>query len=126
MFKLKLRTRKDAINHIIAQLDAGNLGAVNNLSACSYSLKKSDGEYRYCAVGCLFNKVQLDDIALKGLNSVNIGVLAEHIGRKNVEYVTGLSLEDAKRIQKEHDYWVSKDYKSTARFRESLGRMLDE
>lgn len=75
------------------------LGARLN-STCMYA----NGEKR-CAVGAMFNDAQLADLKKRGLNSnTPIDKLAREIGKKNIEYVTGFSLNTLRRLQDLHDH----------------------
>ena len=56
-----------------------------------------------CGVGILFNDAQLNDILERGLNEWSIRQLANVIGVKNIETVTGLSLKELDDLQTHHD-----------------------
>jgi len=105
----KKRTRKQALQHILSEFDAGRLGAEDGFGGCVYRAVKpeADGTFKHCAVGCLFNDAQLDDIQTRGLNaSSTIDYVALFVGQKNIEHVTGLDLEELLHIQRMHDHWL--------------------
>lgn len=92
-----MRTREEALKHILSELLAGNLGARVN-TTCKYS----DGRI-CCSIGCLFTPAQRRDIIFRGLNTCSVGFLAEKIGVTNIETVTGLTIKECGRIQGMHD-----------------------
>lgn len=77
---------------------AGRLGAAGR-AGCAYRHGKKN-----CAVGCFFNKAQLDDIGKRLLNiRTPVRVLALRIGKENIEHVTGLELDELAELQLRHD-----------------------
>lgn len=103
MTKIKgaLRTQKQAYQHVLSELNAGRLGAMKN-GSCVYEHKVKK-EIRHCGVGCLFTPKQITDIRKWRMNGDNIGRLAVHVGKNNVEAATGLSMEDLRTLQGLHD-----------------------
>jgi hypothetical protein len=94
-----MRTRLQAYKQVLASFEAGKLGAVNSDDSCVY---RANG--RYCGAGCLFTEAQLDDIYDRGLNGyTSIQTLSKKIGKKNIEYVTGLTLAELATLQMKHD-----------------------
>ena len=92
------RTRKQAYKHILAELDAGRLGAAGE-HGCVYESGK-----KHCAVGCLFSPDQLKDIKRRRLNAeFGVRELAREIGKENIEAVTGLELYELRLLQEKHD-----------------------
>lgn len=77
----------------------------------------TNGSGDYCAVGTLFSKEQIRDIISRRLNDSNIQELAymlsgtdkTRIGKKNIEAVTGLSLQELKVIQRANDCCISNE-----------------
>jgi hypothetical protein len=102
------RTRKQALSHILSELVAGRLGAVDGpksdpwAKGCAYE-SRIDGKISHCGVGCLFNESQIRSIKMRGLNTSSIDVVEEVIGTLNLETVTGLHMEELMKIQDIHD-----------------------
>ena len=65
--------------------------------------KYSDGKGCHCAVGVLFTPAQLRDIARRGMTQASVMILASAVGRKNIEFVTGMSLSELKELQEAND-----------------------
>lgn len=87
-----------AYQHVLAMYKAKKLGAFSS-GGCVYRDRN-----RRCAVGCFFNDAQLDDISKQRLNSsTSVSVLADRIGKKNIERVTGLDVATLMDLQLEHD-----------------------
>lgn len=76
----------------------GKLGASSSDGSCVYEFKGS-----FCAVGALFNKAQHKDLKARDLNAKGISFVAHQIGKKNLEAVTGLSLNELVKLQGLHD-----------------------
>lgn len=74
-----------------------------------------NGLGNYCAVGTLFSKAQIQDIISRRLNCADIEELAfiisgtdkTRIGKKNIEAVTGLTLQELRVIQRANDCRIS-------------------
>ncbi len=95
------RTREQALRHILSELIAGRLGA-NLHAACAYEAV-TKGVVRHCGVGCLFNEAQIKSLKARGLNEEPIDIVRDHIGKKNLETVTGLDMDELEYIQDVHD-----------------------
>lgn len=92
------RTKLEAYRHVLQAYYAGILGAFS-AGACAYRRGN-----RRCAVGCLFNDAQLEDLKARKLNAkATIGIVAGVIGKKNIEHVTGLSMPELLDLQNRHD-----------------------
>lgn len=96
------RTRKQALKHILSELLGGRLGAADKHSGCQYEAKV-DGVIVHCGVGCLFNPSQIRSLKQRGINGQDIESVAEKIGQKNLETVTGLCMDELEDIQGLHD-----------------------
>jgi hypothetical protein len=96
---MKARTKQEALQHILAELDAGRLGAQNEYGGCVYESK--DG--KHCGVGCLFTPEQHAWIKQRKLGHLGVGSLSEFVGRNNLFHMTGMSVEELRRIQRLHD-----------------------
>jgi hypothetical protein len=95
---MKARTKQEAFQHILAELDAGRLGA-RTIGGCVYESK--DG--KHCGVGCLFTPEQHECIQISGLGRHNVISLCESIGKKNLFHMTGMGVEELSMIQVLHD-----------------------
>lgn len=115
------RTREQALRHILNEYEAGRLGA----TSCSFGSQNfinSHGvvvspeakieipvyssdkdENTHCSIGCLFTEDQLKDIKRRHLNDASVSKLETHIGTENIQYVTGLSIDELYYIQRMHD-----------------------
>lgn len=97
----KTRTRKQAFTHMLTAYNAGTLGASKQMAygdTCMYQVGTST-----CIVGSLFNQEQLNSLKRRKLNAEPISIVAERIGVKNIEFVTGLELYELKKLQGLHD-----------------------
>lgn len=99
------RTPLQAYQHVLVALEEGRLGAMVGGSCVYRSIgDRDDGGNRYCSVGCLFSEAQLDDISRRGLNmGAIVEWLGNEIGVKNIETVTGLSIDALTTMQVQHD-----------------------
>lgn len=75
----------------------GKLGAESD-TGCVYSRGT-----RNCGVGALFSQAQIKDIKARSLNNVPVSTLADEIGKKNLEAVTGFTLMELTKLQRFHD-----------------------
>lgn len=96
--EFKTPNKLDQYKKLLKMAEAGELGAFDEYEVCMYRY----GGKR-CAVGALFNKAQLDDIQKRDLNAVSIRAVASDIGHRNIETVTGFTLDELDMIQREHD-----------------------
>lgn len=119
------RTRYQALSHILGELVGGRLGAITAPKhqpwneGCAYEAV-INRQVKHCGVGCLFNDAQIRSIKSLGLNRDDIGEVSGHIGVKNLETVTGLSMSELQHIQNLHDMdWrtVQKDPKKSELYR---------
>ena len=97
------RTKRESLLHIIAQAEAGTISAKDKRDArfgqCAYVYPSGNN----CAVGSLFSKEQLKDIERLELNEMSIDYVADKIGEKNIEAVTGMTMFELESLQKTHD-----------------------
>jgi hypothetical protein len=119
------RTKQQALTHILAELDAGRLGARCVYGNCIYE----DEEGNHCSVGCLFTTEQHQWIQTHGANESGIFGLMDAVGRHNLEYVTGMDIDVLVDIQVLHDMWAttygdSDTYRRI--FRDRLVNMIDK
>jgi hypothetical protein len=91
------RTLLDAVHAIIA---ARNNGTLALEGGCVYQSKK-DG--KRCIIGALFSDAQLAYIHHFKLNGATISSLKGWVGAANIEFVTGLTLDQAAALQSEWD-----------------------
>jgi len=92
------QTRLAAYKKIMTAIKAGVVRPSKMQSGCKY--RKGA---RRCGVGALFSDAQLQDLQARGLNHRVIRNVAEVIGVKNIEYVTGMSLAELHAVQNKHD-----------------------
>jgi hypothetical protein len=83
---------------LLRRFNKGLLGAMNDDGDCIYKSGKQT-----CVVGALFNAAQLKDIQKRDLNNDRIGLVASDIGQKNIEAVTGFTIEELEQMQTMHD-----------------------
>ncbi len=112
---VECRTREESLRHIIKRAKLKKIGPKTEREAAG-----STCEYRYasgnnCAVGSLFSKAQLMDIDARGENESAILYVADNIGRKNIEAVTGMSLKELESLQDIHDSAVQDESPQAAR-----------
>lgn len=96
--EFKTPNKLDQYKKLLKMAEAGKLGAFDENEVCMYRYKG-----KRCAVGALFNNAQLDDIERLDLNSNSIGIVAVYIGCRNIETVTGFTLDELETIQDQHD-----------------------
>lgn len=100
---VKCRTRDESLKHIIKQAKAEKIGpngtAPDWTHRCQYSYPSGNN----CAIGALFSKRQLKHIEKNGMNGMSIGAVVTFVGKRNIEAVTGMELDELKVIQKIHD-----------------------
>jgi hypothetical protein len=82
---------------LLSRLGQGLLGATKDGEPVYRSGRKT------CGVGALFTPAQLRDIQLRGLNDVPIPMLVCSIGDKNLEAVTGFTIQELRNLQAAHD-----------------------
>lgn len=105
------RTKLEAYQQVRKAFLDGKLGAMAKEShtfGSAFCVYRSENGLN-CSVGCLFTAEQLDDICSRGLNSRTIGEVINKIGRRNIEYVTGLSEYDLAYMQSEHDMFFQRN-----------------
>lgn len=112
---VQCRTREESLRHIVKRAKLKKIGPKTEREAAG-----STCEYRYssgnnCAVGSLFSKAQLLNIEAKGENESAILYLADSIGRKNIETVTGMRLKELEKLQDIHDTAVQDEGAQPAR-----------
>ena len=101
------RTREESLKHIIKQAKAGKIGPKGSewsSGSCHYKYLSGN----HCAVGCLFSANQLKDIERRDFNSTSIAMVAQEIGQKNIEAVTGMTVRELVKLQRLHDLAVER------------------
>ena len=121
------RTKQQALTQILAELDAGRLGARGDYGNCIYK----DEEGNHCSVGCLFTTEQHQWIQTHGVNESSIFGLTQAVGRPNLEYVTGMDIDVLVKIRAFHDRWACANHGSERDmyrriFRDRLVNMIDK
>lgn len=91
-------TRQESLLKIRQAAIDGKLGAADNKGFCVY-----EHQNRFCGVGCLFSPEQIKDIRKRDTNALSITLLSNEIGRRNIEFVTGLTMSELRFIQNQHD-----------------------
>ena len=84
-------TREESLNKILAY--------ANDPKKYFVPDQYSDRKGCHCAVGVLFSPAQLRDISRRGLFDQDIGTVVESIGTDNIEFVTGLKVDELKMLQ---------------------------
>lgn len=102
------RTRLQAYQTIMAAIKAGTCDPGKMGGFCRYKLESGYTGVNIvlnCGVGALFNEGQLQWIIDNGCNATTIDTLAENrfIGKKNIEYATGLKISELQYLQERHD-----------------------
>lgn len=101
------RTKLQAYTDVLNAFRAGIVSPEEMGIVCMYRSTGDNGREIRCGVGALFNKKQLDNITARGLLDTDIEEVAFDIGQRNIEYVTGLSLEELLELQHLHDMCAS-------------------
>jgi hypothetical protein len=117
---MKARTKQEAFQHILAELDAGRLGARGEYGGCVYESKES----KHCGVGCLFTKEQHKEIRRRDLSNYTIRSLSnssDFFSENNLFHQTGMTIAELCMIQCLHDDSVV-HYGKTEVFRDYLVR----
>lgn len=100
---IECRTREESLRHIIQQAKLKKIGPKTEKDetyGCEYEYPSGNN----CAVGSLFSKEQLKDIRAQHANGSAILFLAQyHIGKRNIETVTGMKLKELEILQRIHD-----------------------
>lgn len=91
-------SRLSQYQKLLRRFNKGLLGAMDDSGDCIYKSGKQT-----CGVGALFNAAQLKDIQKRDLNNTRIGSVATYIGQKNIEAVTGFTIEELEQLQTMHD-----------------------
>jgi hypothetical protein len=91
-------SRLSQYQKLLRRFNKGLLGAMDDSGDCIYKSGKQT-----CGVGALFNAAQLKDIQKRDLNNTRIGSVATYIGQKNIEAVTGFTIEELELMQTMHD-----------------------
>lgn len=71
----------------------------NNLSTCMY--RNAVGNP--CIVGQFFTGEQIDEIVAAGHNGMSVFSVASKFGRKNIQAMTGMSVDQAEALQRLND-----------------------
>lgn len=93
------QTKLAALEKVLEGIKSGTVNP-SVMGACIYH---DDVTYLRCGVGILFNDAQIEDIKRRKLNGASVSVLATTIGRRNIETVTGMSVDDLRTLQSKHD-----------------------
>lgn len=119
---MKARTKQEAFQHILAELDAGRLGAMSEYGGCVYESK----EGKHCGIGCLFTPEQHEVIQCLDLNNRTIRELSrttpEIFNENNLFHQTGMTIKELRMIQGLHDDSVSPHHEKNCVFRDYLVR----
>lgn len=92
------RTRNETLDFMLAELNAGRLGAVKD-GSCVYESDTGT----HCIVGCLFTPEQHANIKARGLNNYSI----EFLISAGVQIdAGGLTPEEIDTLQSAHDLWA--------------------
>lgn len=94
-----LQTKLAALEKVLEGIQSGTVNP-SVMGTCRYH---DDVTYLRCGVGILFNDAQIEDIKKRRLNGASVQVLAMTIGRRNIEAVTGMSVDDLRVLQSKHD-----------------------
>ncbi len=114
---IKCRTREESLRHIMRQAKANKIGPeptdATRFDNCLYQYPSGNN----CGVGCLFDAKQIKDIKAKQMNGMSIKYLSATalIGKKNLEAVTGMAINELDRIQSIHDRALERYDAQTAR-----------
>jgi hypothetical protein len=101
------RSKIESLQHIIDQAKKGKIGPNikkrDPSTSCFYQYPSGN----HCAVGSLFSEAQLKQIkgddSWESHNEENIAGVAKRFGEKNIETVTGMSIDELKVLQNTHD-----------------------
>lgn len=100
---VQCRTKIESLQHIINEAKKGKIGPNpekdDPVHSCFYAYPSGN----HCAVGCLFSEAQLKVIDQEDENESNVEALASTFGKKNIEAVTGMTIEELEALQKIHD-----------------------
>ena len=91
-----MRTLRQSLQHILAEAEAGRLGAFDQ-EGCVY--ESEDG--KHCAIGCLLTRAQLDHLMAHDMNSgAGVQRLEDELHCLD-DY--GLTVAQARALQQTHD-----------------------
>jgi len=121
--EIKARTKREALEHIKAEFEAGRLGA-SDMMGCLYEKQQADGTVKHCAVGCLFTPEQHQWIQSHGLNGNGIYSLANYVGEQNLKHMTGMGVAELGSLQREHDRYF--DFKRVGVKSDSFVKCLEQ
>lgn len=93
----------EAAKTMLKALEEGRLGAFNG-AACVYRQRNLSGTEKVCAVGCLFNEQELDEIEERNILDLSIGVLQSRVPA--MVNRLGLRIDDLSAFQRQHDKWA--------------------
>lgn len=96
-----VRTRNQALQHILDELEAGRLGAIMGTN-CAYE----NDEGNHCAIGCLFTPAFHDEIRRLNLSHSSLGVLKQELPVLFTDATNGFAYRELKRMQSLHDDWA--------------------
>lgn len=110
------QTKLAALEKVLEGIKSGTVNP-SVMGTCRYH---DDVTYLRCGVGILFNDAQIKDIKRRKLNGASVTVLEWTIGRRNIEEVTGMPMDDLRNLQARHDI------SSTKAFREYIESKMEE
>lgn len=117
-----------AYEKVLKAVDDGIISPRHNYAgatSCSYE-RKARGKVSRCAVGCLFTPKQIADVKRRRLNtSTGVYELAKHIGKANIEAVTGLPVARLSNLQDQHDA-VGAGLITMGTFREYVEKQINQ
>jgi hypothetical protein len=97
------RSKIESLKHIISQAKKGKIGPNaekgDHRGACQYTYASGN----HCAVGSLFSEAQLKLIDQEDENESDVEAVASVFGEKNIEAVTGMTVQELRALQKVHD-----------------------
>jgi len=118
------------LQNVLSLLKANKIGptreqALKGDKDCMYTYPNKN----CCVVGAMFTDAQRQDIMNRGLNAHSVFGLKNHIGRENLEFVTGLTHNELDALQGIHDSLVRQQAHGTSNnkdFRQNFNRLLTE
>ena len=100
------RTRNESLQHILDELEAGRLGAMDpgSKTQCVYE----DDKGNHCAIGCLLTTEQHKVIKSNNANGFSVaGIFQVDGGMLSIDEIApDFTINELKQIQKAHDDWA--------------------
>lgn len=99
------RTRNESLQHILDELEAGGLGAMDG-GRCVYENDKGN----HCAIGCLFTPAQYSKIKSHNALGMSVATLVSCVGCLSLdEFAPGFEIDELSDLQRLHDAWAKFD-----------------